>query len=71
MDTLHFIIAGVFALVFLFIIVFSVYEHGLKKEEEKDSIGKFILALVLVILFFMIMGMCTGGDHYQWLPRHT
>lgn len=71
MDTLHFIFAGVFALAFLFIIVFSVYEHGLKKEGEKDSIGKFILALVLVILFFMVMGMCTGGDNCQWLPRHT
>lgn len=71
MITLHFILGGAFALFFIGLIAFLVYENLLKSEGESGSVKKFIFAVVLVILFFMIMGMCTGNDHSQWLPRHT
>ena len=74
METIQIIMAVIFAGIVILALACSLYFNVFEKEDSrgKRSRGgfwKFILAIIIVILIFALIGMC--GDGTPWSPRHT
>ena len=74
METIHIIGAVIFGFLFLLCIIGPVWSHLEEKNNQNNKTSKgcfnFIVATVIVLVIFAIMGMCSrkGGE---WEPRHT
>ena len=74
METIHIIIAVIFGAAVVFALACSLYFNVFEKEDSNGNksgggFWKFMLAVVLVILAFALLGMCSDGT--PWTPRHT
>ena len=75
METLQIIMAIIFAGAFIMTLAFSLYFNVFEKEDKKGNkseggFGKLILAIIIIIAIFILIGMCSG-DGMPWSPRHT
>ena len=74
METIHIIIAVIFGASVVFVLACSLYFNVFEKEDSNGNktgggFWKFMLSIVLVILAFALIGMCSDGT--PWTPRHT
>jgi VIT1/CCC1 family predicted Fe2+/Mn2+ transporter len=62
MDTLVYIIIGIFMCWAIFIVAGGVWANLYKGEsnEDKGCVGKFIISIIIAIVSLMIIGMCLG-----------
>jgi len=73
-ETIHIGVAILVGIGFLFVLIMLVWIplEDKNNPENKNSKGcmNFIIAAVIVVVVFMLMGMCSGNGG-NWEPRHT
>lgn len=75
MDTIQIILGVIFVSAAVLIVACGIYFSVFDKREEgsKEKLNngclKFILCIILAIVAFILLGICTRGD--VWEPRHT